>query len=80
MTPTTTNPKPNIFVQIVTFPFWLVWQLLSIILNLTGRLVAVILGVVLLIVGIIVSLTVIGAIVGVPIGFLGVLLITRGLF
>jgi hypothetical protein len=54
--------------------------LLTLILDLTGRLLAIALGIVLMIVGTIVSLTVIGAVIGIPILLFGFLLVTRGLF
>ena len=48
------------------WPFAAIWKLLAVIVELTGRLVAMILGFVLMIVGVIISLTVVGAIVGIP--------------
>ena len=71
-----TKPK----VPWILWPFWAIWQLLTWILQATGRLVAVILGLVLMIVGFIVTLTVIGAIIGVPLFIIGLLLVFRGLF
>lgn len=62
------------------WPFVAVWRLLAVILDLTGRLVGLVVGFVLLVVGVVISLTVIGAVVGVPLAFLGVMLILRGLF
>ena len=62
------------------WPFAALWDLLTFILRLTGRLVAGVLGLVLLIVGILISITVVGAPVGVPISILGLLLLTRSLF
>lgn len=62
------------------WPFVAIWRLLTWILGLTGRMVAVILGLVLILVGTVLSLTVIGAAVGVPVGIFGVLLVLRGLF
>ena len=62
------------------WPFWAVWMLLTGILKLTGRLVAVILGLALMVVGVVVSLTVIGAIIGVPLFITGLLLALRGFF
>ncbi len=62
------------------WPFWAVWMLVTGILKLTGRLVAVILGLVLMVAGVLVSLTVVGLIVGVPLFILGLLLVFRGLF
>jgi len=66
--------------SILTWPFVALWRLLALILDLTGRLLAIVLGVVLMILGVIISLTVIGAVVGVPILLFGFLLVVRGLF
>ena len=46
------------------WPFVAIWKLLAVIVEMTGRLVAMIIGIVLMLVGVLVSLTVIGAIVG----------------
>ncbi len=62
------------------WPFAVLWKLLEVIVELTGRLVAMILGIVFIIVGIIVSLTIIGAIVGIPLAAIGLLLLLRGIF
>lgn len=62
------------------FPFWALFRLLTLIVNLTGRLVAVVLGFVFILVGIIISLTIIGAIVGIPLFIFGFMLLIRGLF
>ena len=62
------------------WPFWAIWRLLTFMVTLTGRLVAVVLGLVLMIVGALVSLTVIGLVVGVPLIMIGFLLVLRGLF
>jgi len=72
-----TNPKRTPW---FVWPFVALWRLLAGIVEVTGRLVAVILGAVLMIVGALVSLTVVGAVVGVPLAILGFLLILRGLF
>ena len=64
----------------ILWPFVAIWRLLTFILEITGRLVAILLGCVLMFVGVIVSLTVVGAIVGVPIALFGFLLVMRGLF
>jgi len=42
------------------WPFAAIWKLLAVIVELTGRLVAMILGIVLIIVGVLVSLTITG--------------------
>lgn len=62
------------------WPLVALWRLLTGIIEITGRLVAVVIGAVLILVGGLISLTVIGAILGIPLMLLGVLLIVRGLF
>lgn len=62
------------------WPFAALWKLLAMIVELTGRFVAMVLGLVLILVGGIVSLTVIGAIVGIPLAMIGLLLLLRGIF
>jgi hypothetical protein len=62
------------------WPFVALWRLLAMIVELTGRFVAMTLGIVFMVVGVIVSLTIIGAIVGLPLALIGFLLFLRGLF
>jgi hypothetical protein len=62
------------------WPFAAIWKLLAVIVELTGRLVAMILGIVLMIVGGLVSLTIVGAIVGIPLAIVGLLLFLKGIF
>ncbi len=62
------------------WPFAALWKLLAVIVELTGRFVAMALGLMLILVGGIVSLTIIGAIVGVPLAIIGLLLLLRGIF
>lgn len=62
------------------WPFVALWRLVTGILVLTGRLVAVILGLVFVLVGAVLSATVVGAILGVPLILFGGLLVLRGLF
>ena len=64
----------------ILWPFVALWRLIAMIVEFTGRIVAVVLGAVLMIVGIVVSLTIIGAVVGIPLAILGLLLVLRGLF
>ncbi len=64
----------------ILWPFWAIWQLIAWIVNLTGRMVAVILGFVLIVAGLIISLTVVGAVIGLPMMLIGLLLAVRGLF
>ena len=62
------------------WPFVAVWDLVVWIVNLTGRLIAMILGLVFLIAGVILTLTVVGAVIGVPLAAFGILLMVRGLW
>jgi hypothetical protein len=62
------------------WPFVAVWKLVATIVEMTGRLLAMILGIVLILVGVLVSLTIIGAIVGIPLAIVGFLLFIRGIF
>lgn len=75
----TTNVKHN-SVPWFLWPFAALWRFLAVIVELTGRFVAMVLGIVFIVVGVIVSLTVIGAIVGLPLALVGLLLFLRGLF
>ncbi|GAB4469031.1 MAG: hypothetical protein Kow0088_00670 [Anaerolineales bacterium] len=61
-------------------PFWLVWKLIAFIVELTGRILAVVLGFALIIAGILISLTIVGLIIGLPMILIGVLLVLRGIF
>jgi hypothetical protein len=62
------------------WPFAAIWKLLAVIVEMTGRFVAMVLGIVLIVVGVIVSLTIVGAIIGIPLAFVGLLLLLRGMF
>lgn len=64
----------------VLWPFYALWKLVTAILMMTGRLVAVILGLALMIVGIILIVTIVGAIIGIPMALIGFLLVLRGIF
>ena len=61
-------------------PFAAVWKLLAVIVEMTGRFVAMVIGVVFITVGIIVTLTIVGPIVGVPLAIVGLLLLLKGIF
>ena len=62
------------------WPFAAIWKLLAVIVEMTGRFVAMVLGIVLALAGVLISLTVIGAIIGVPLAVIGLLLFFRGMF
>ena len=56
------------------------WVLLTTIVEMVGRFVAIVLGLVLMLAGFLVSLTVIGAIIGIPLFIIGALLALKGIF
>lgn len=62
------------------WPFVALWRLVTGILQLTGRLLAIVLGVALMIIGVVVTVTVVGAVIGIPLIIFGFLLVMRGLF
>ena len=74
------NDEKKKRVPLLLWPFYAIWRLVALILEITGRIIGVVLGLLFLILGLLVSLTVIGAVVGVPLIILGMLLILRGLF
>ncbi|MEJ2262010.1 MAG: hypothetical protein P8X95_01095 [Anaerolineales bacterium] len=67
-------------VPLLLWPFWAIWRLLTLILNLTGRLIAVILGLALMIVGAILIITIVALPIGIPVAVIGFLMVMRGLF
>lgn len=67
-------------VPLLLWPFWAIWRLVILVIELTGRLVGAILGMVLMLAGILISLTVVGAIVGIPLAIVGFLLTVRSIF
>ncbi len=64
----------------VLWPLLALWRLLTGLMKLTGRLVAIVTGFVFLVAGILLSITIVGAIAGIPLAILGAMLIVRGLF
>ena len=62
------------------WPFEAIWKLLTLILNLTGRLGAAVVGLILTIVGFILMVTVVAAPIGIPLIILGILLMLRSIF
>ncbi len=66
--------------RILLWPFLALWALLSFILRLTGRLLALVVGLVLLFAGIFLTMTLVIAPVGIPLAVLGFLLLLRSLF
>ncbi len=67
-------------VPLLLWPFWAIWRLVTLILALTGRLLAAVLGLVLMILGVLLTVTVVGAVIGIPLIVFGFLLVLRGIF
>ncbi|MFH1446630.1 MAG: hypothetical protein ABIG43_04370 [Chloroflexota bacterium] len=72
--------KENKKIPWFLYPFWLIWRLVVIIIEFTGRVIGAVLGLVLLIAGIIISLTIVGAVVGIPLAIFGFMLMIRAIF
>ena len=62
------------------WPFWAIWRLLTWIVRLTGRLIAVLIGFAMVLIGAVLCITVILLPLGVPLIIFGFLLVMRGLF
>ncbi len=77
---TEVNMNQKRSVPLLLWPFWAIWRLIALVLELTGRLVGMILGIVLMIAGVLVSLTVVGAIIGIPLAIVGLMLTVRSIF
>lgn len=67
-------------VPILLWPFYAIWRLLTLILNVVGRLLCAILGLVIMIAGVLVTMSVVGAPLGIPLAALGFLLLVRAVF
>ncbi len=65
---------------LLLWPFVALWRLITWIVGLTGRLVAILIGIVLVIVGGILTALVVTAPLGIPLIIIGLLLVGRGLF
>jgi len=62
------------------WPFKALWNLLEVIIRLTGRLVAAVIGLVFMIVGFVLTITVLASPIGIPLIVFGFLLMIRGVF
>lgn len=64
----------------ILWPFHALWKLLTLILNITGRILCALLGIVLMIVGVAITMSIVGAVLGIPLAAFGFLLTVRALF
>ena len=74
------NDSTQSSVPILLWPFYVIWRLLTLILNLIGRVISALVGVALMVGGVAITLSVVGAPVGIPLASLGFLLLVRALF
>ena len=74
------NDPSNAQVPWILWPFYAIWKLLTLILNILGRILCALLGIALMMTGVAVSLSVIGAPLGIPLAAFGFLLTVRALF
>ena len=62
------------------WPFTLVWDLVTGVLELVGRILCAAFGLALMAVGVLLTMTKVGAWIGIPLATLGVMLLARALF
>ncbi len=74
------NDSTQSSVPILLWPLYAIWRLLTLILNLIGRVISALVGIALMVGGVAITLSVVGAPVGIPLASLGFLLLVRALF
>ena len=74
------NDSTQSNVPTLLWPFYAIWRLLTLILNLIGRVISALLGIALMAGGVAIALSIIGAPIGIPLASLGFLLLIRALF
>ena len=67
-------------IPVLLWPFYALWRLLTLILEITGRILCAMLGLLLMISGVTITITVVAAPLGVPLAAFGFLLLVRALF
>lgn len=67
-------------VPILLWPFYAIWRLLTLVLNVVGRLLCALLGLGVMIAGVVITMSVVGAPIGIPLAALGFLLLVRAIF
>ncbi len=67
-------------VPILLWPFYAIWRLVTLVLELVGRLLCAVLGLGIMAAGVVVTISVVGAPIGIPLAIFGFLLIVRALF
>ena len=67
-------------IPILLWPFYAVWRLLTLILEITGRIICAILGLALMAAGTAITISIVAAPIGIPLVVFGFLLLLRALF
>lgn len=66
--------------KFILWPFMLIFNFISGIINLTGRFIGIVLGLVLMMLGFAATITIIGGIIGIPLIIFGFLLLIKSIF
>jgi len=74
------NDSADSGVPWILWPFYAIWKILTLILNITGRIICALIGIAMMVAGVAVSMSIVGAIIGIPLASFGFLLSVRALF
>lgn len=67
-------------VPILLWPFYAIWRLVTLVLELVGRMLCAVLGLGMMAAGVAITISVVAAPIGIPLAIFGFLLIVRALF
>ena len=67
-------------VPILLWPFYATWRLVTLVLELVGRMLCAVLGLGIMAAGVVITMSVVAAPIGIPLAIFGFLLIVRALF
>ena len=67
-------------VPILLWPFYAIWRLVTLVLELVGRMLCAVLGLAIIAAGVVITISVVAAPIGIPLAIFGFLLIVRALF
>ena len=74
------NDSTDSGVPWILWPFYAIWKILTLILNITGRIICALIGIAMMVAGVAVSMSIVGAVIGIPLASFGFLLSVRALF
>ena len=74
------NDSADSGVPWILWPFYAIWKILTLILNITGRIICALIGIAMMVAGVAISMSIVGAIIGIPLASFGFLLAVRALF